>query len=126
VGHTIQADVHYAFLIGFAHPSKRGNEALYGRNIPDRMGAFDHYASELLLYVIALAADEIEVYGRMARRTPRLTLLDWDVVKAEVRDAQMAASYFWFLSGEPQMFDRIDTAPTPPRQRLAQVGPPKG
>ncbi len=61
-----------------------------------------------------LAAAEIEVYGRMARRAPRLTLRDWDVVMAEVRAAQAAASYFWFLSGGPEMFDRIDTAHTPP------------
>ncbi len=115
LGHTIQVDVHYGFLSGFAHPSKRGYEALYGHNIPDRMGGFDHYASELLLlYVIVLAAAEIEVYGRMARRAPRLTLRDWDVVMAEVRAAQAAASYFWFLSGGPEMFDRNDTAHTPP------------
>ena len=31
------------------------------------MGSFDHYASEIaLLYVIVLAAAEIEIYARMA------------------------------------------------------------
>jgi hypothetical protein len=126
LGHTIQVDVHYAFLSGFAHPSKRGYEALYGHNIPDRMGAFDHYASELLLlYVIVLAAAEIEVYGRMARRAPRLTLRGWDAVMGEVRDAQSAASCFWFLSGGPEMFDRIDTAHTPPGNVRLKWGRPK-
>lgn len=126
LGYTVQVDVHYAFLSGFVHPSKRGYEALYGRNIPDRMGAFDHYASELLLlYVIALAGAEIEVYGRMARRAPRLTLRDWDTVAAEVQDAQAAASYFWFLTGGPEMFDRIDTAHTPPGNVRLKWGPPK-
>jgi hypothetical protein len=125
-GHTIQVDVHYAFLSGFAHPSKRGYEALHGRNMPDRMGGFDHYASELLLlYVIVLAAAEIEVYGRMARREPRLTLRDWDAVTAEVQEAQAAASYFWFLSGGPEMFDRIDTAHTPPGNVRLKWGRPK-
>jgi hypothetical protein len=125
LGHAIQVDVHYAFLSGFAHPSKRGYEALYGRNTPDRMGMFDHYASELLLlYMIVLAAAEIEIYGRMARRAPRLTLQDWDTVMAEVRGAQAAASYFWFLSGGPEMFDRIDTVHTPPGPRL-KWGRPK-
>lgn len=126
LGLTIQVDVHYAFLSGFAHPSKRGYEALYGHNLPDRVGAFDHYASELLLlYVIMLAAAEIEVYRRMARRAPRLTLRDWDVVTAEVRGAQSAASYFWFLSGGPEMFDRIDTAHTPLGNVRLKWGRPK-
>jgi hypothetical protein len=126
LGRTVQVDVHYAFLSGFAHPSKRGYESLYGHNIPDRMGGFDHYASELLfLYVIVLAAAEIEVYGRMARRAPRLTVHDWDAVMAEVRDSQSAASYFWFLSGGPEMFDRIDTAHTPPGNVRLKWGRPK-
>lgn len=126
LGRHIQVDVHYAFLSGFAHPSKRGYEAIFGENTPDRMGMFDHYASELLLlYVIALAAAEIEVYGRMARRAPRLVLRDWDGVISEVREAQSAASYFWFLSGAAQMFDRIDTAHTPPGNWKPKWGRPK-
>ena len=126
LGHTIQADVHYAFLSGFAHPSKRGYEAIYGHNTPDRMGMFDHYASELLLlYVIVLAAAEIEIYWRMARREPRLTLRGWDAVMAEVREAQAAASYFWFLSGGPEVFDRIDTVHTPPGNVRPKWGRPK-
>ena len=126
LGHTIQVDVHYAFLSGFAHPSKRGYEAVYGRNIPDRMGMFDHYAGELLLlYVIVLAASEIEIYGRMARRAPRLTLRDWDTVLAELREAQTAASYFWFLSGGPGTVDRIDTVHTPPGNVRLKWGRPR-
>ncbi len=126
VGHTIQVDVHYAFLSGFAHPSKRGYESLYGWSTPDRMGMFDHYASELLLlYVIVLAAAELEIYGRMARRGPRLTLRSWEVVLAEVRDAQASSSYFWFLSGGPVMFDRIDTVHTPPGNVRLRWGRPK-
>ena len=75
--------------------------------------------------MIVLAAAEIEVYGRMARRAPRLTLRDWGTVVAEVRDAQAAASYFWFLSGGPEMFDRIDTAHTPPGNVKVKWGRPK-
>jgi hypothetical protein len=126
LGRHIQVDVHYAFLSGFAHPSKRGYEAIFGGNTPDRMGMFDHYASELvLLYVIVLAAAEIEVYGRMARREPRLVLRDWDDVMSEVREAQSAASYFWFLSGAAEMFDRIDTAHTPPGNWKPTWGRPR-
>lgn len=127
IGKHIQVDVHYGFLSGFAHPSKRGYEAIYGGNSPDRMGSFDHYASELvLLYVIAIASAEIETYGRMARRAPRLTLRGWDAVMLEVREAQLAASYLWFLSGGPEAFDRIETVHTPPGDapRL-KWGPPR-
>jgi hypothetical protein len=125
-GQHEQVEVHYAFLSGFAHPSNRGYEAVYGRNWPDRMGSFDHYASELLLlYVIALAAAEIEVYGRMARRDPRLNLRDWDVVTAEVRSAQADTAYFWFLSGGPTMYDRIDTAHTYPGNARPKFGGPR-
>jgi len=57
LGRHIQVEVHYGFLSGFAHPSKNGYEAIFGGNSPDRLGSFDHYASELLLlYVITLAA----------------------------------------------------------------------
>jgi hypothetical protein len=126
VGRHIQVDVHYGFLSGFAHPSKKGYEAIFGGNSPDRMGSFDHYASELLLlYVVALAAAEIEMYGQMARRVPRIVLRDWDDVLREVHEAQLASSYFWFLSGVPEMFDRIDTVHTPPGNWKPKWGRPK-
>jgi hypothetical protein len=94
----VQVDVHYAFLSGFVHPSKRGYEEVYGRNYPDRMRSFDHYATELaLLYVITIAAAEIDIFGRMARRRPRLGLSQWAEVEMEVREARFVASHFWFL-----------------------------
>lgn len=124
-GLTIQVDVHYSFLSGFAHPSKRGYEAVYGRGIPDRMGRFDHYASELvLLYVIALAGAELELFGRMARRAPRLELAEWEAVKAEVEAARAASSHFWFLSGGPTELDRIETIHTPRGDTRPRWGPP--
>ena len=125
-GLHIQVDVHYAFLSAYSHPSKRGYEAVFGDNTPDRTVLFDHYASELLLlYVIVLASAEIEVYGRMARREPRLALREWEVAMAAVRESQAAASYFWLLSGEPVMFDRIDTVHTPPGNWKPKWGRPK-
>lgn len=126
LGQKVQIDVHYNFLSGFAHPSKRGYEAIFGGNTPDRMGSFDHYASELvLLYVIVLAAAEIEIFGRMARRAPALTLNDWDEFQTDVREAQLASSYFWFLSGGPEAFDRVDTVHTPPGNMKPRWGPPR-
>jgi hypothetical protein len=63
----------------------------------------------------------------MARRAPRLTLRDWDAGMGEVRDGQAATSYFWFLSGGPEMFDRIDTVHTPPGNvRTRETRRPRG
>lgn len=125
-GQRVQVDVHYAFLSGFAHPSKRGYEAIYGHNFPDRMRSFDHYASELaLLYVICIAAAEIDIFGRMARRAPRLGLAGWADVESEVREARLASSYFWFLGSGPTFYDRIETVHTPPGRRRLTWGRPR-
>lgn len=122
----LHVEVHYAFLSGFAHPSKRGYEALYGRNSPDRMGSVDHYSSELcLLYVITIAAAELDTYGRMARRTPAIGLSGWDNVMFDVSEARLASSYFWFLGDGPTMLDRIDTVHTPRARQRPRVGRPK-
>lgn len=122
----VHVDVHYGFLSGFAHPSKRGYEALFGRDHPDRMGSFDHYASEMcLLYVITIAAAEIEAYGRMSRRIPRLGLSGWDDVTLAVREARFASEHFWFLGDGPTMLDRIDTVHTPRGNERPKLGRPK-
>jgi hypothetical protein len=122
----IHVDVHYSFLSGFAHPSKRGYEAVYGRNHPRGMGRFDHYASEIcLLYVISIAAAELDAYGRMARRVPVIGLSGWDDVMRDVRDARLASSYFWFLGDGPTMLDRLDTVHTPRAGTRPKVGRPK-
>jgi hypothetical protein len=126
LGRHVQVDVHYAFLSAFAHPSKRGYEAISGGHSPDRIGSFNHVASELvLLYVIVLAAAELDTWGRMARRVPRIVIREWDEVQREVREAQFASSYFWFLSGEPQALDRIDTVHTPVGNAKPKWGSPK-
>jgi hypothetical protein len=102
----VQVDVHYAFLSAFVHGVQKAYERVHHRNSP--FGTFDHYASELvLLYVVALAAAELEMFGRMAKRDPRLELLEWATVDVEIVAAQTASSYFWFLSGGPHEYDRI-------------------
>jgi hypothetical protein len=122
----LQIDVHHSFLSGLVHPSKRGYEAIYRGNDPDGMGSFNHNASEiLLLYVIVIAAAEIETYGRMARRAPRLGLSHWADVEAEVREARLASSYFWFLGGEPTIYDRIASVHTPPGNAKLRWGRPR-
>lgn len=126
LGRHVQVDVHYSFLSAFAHPSKKGYEAVFGINSPDRQGSFDHYVSELLLlYIISIACAELEIYGQMARRDPPVGLRQWDDVMLEVREAQLASSYFWFLSGAPETFDRIDTVHTLPGNWKPRWGRPK-
>jgi hypothetical protein len=78
-----------------------------------------------VLYVITLAAAELDSFGRMARRDPKLGLRDWEAVERDVREARRAASYFWFLGGEPTMFDRIETVHTPPGARDPKGGRPR-
>jgi hypothetical protein len=110
----MQVDIHYGFLSGYAHPSKRGYEAFHGLNHAEGLGDFDHYGSEIaLLYVTTLAAAELDIFMRMARRRPSLGLRDWDTIAMEVRDARSATAYFWFLGGTPQVLDRLDTVHTP-------------
>lgn len=110
---ALQVDVHYAFLSAFTHSVKRAHDLAYGRNIPSSARVSDHYSSELaLLYVTTIASEELAVFGRMAARTPRLRLAGWDVVEDEIREARHAASHLWFLSGEPQLLDRINEVHT--------------
>jgi hypothetical protein len=123
---AVQVDVHYAFLSGFAHPSSHGYQAVYGRDFSYGIRKFDHYASELaLLYVIAIAATELDIFARMARRAPRLGLSGWSDVEAEMRAARLASEHFWFLGGGPTMFDRINTAHTPPGRSGPKWGRPR-
>lgn len=122
----MQVDIHYGFLSGYAHPTKKGYEAFYGLNHPDRLGDFDHYGSEIaLLYAITIAAAELDIFMRMCRRQPRLGLRDWEDIVSEVRDARLASSYFWFLGGEPQVLDRLDTVHTPPGETDPKWGRPR-
>lgn len=104
----VQVDVHHGFLSAFIHPAQRAYESIHGHNIPSNAGGYDHYASELaLLYVVAIAAAELEIYGRMSRRRPLLPLPEWLTVEHEVAEARLVTSHFWFLSGEPHLYDRI-------------------
>ena len=104
----VQVEVHYSFLSGFVHATQAGYALIYGQSDPSRLGHVDHYADELcLLYVVALAVAQLEVFGRMAKRAPRLKLTNWDDVERDVAAARRATEYFWFLSGAPHLYDRI-------------------
>jgi hypothetical protein len=49
----------------------------------------------------------------------------WADVEAEVREARLASSYFWFLGGEPTMYDRIASVHTPPGNAKLRWGRPR-
>jgi hypothetical protein len=51
----------------------------------------------------------------------KFTAFRWE----EVRRAQAASSYFWFLSGQPQVYDRIETVHTPPGNTQPKWGAPR-
>jgi hypothetical protein len=109
----IQVEVHHSFLSAYVHGVQKAYELAYGHRRGPNLGKFDHYDSELcLLYVITLAAAELEAFGRMAKRQPRLSVKAWPIIKGEIAAARVAASHFWFLSGEPLMYDRIQEVDT--------------
>ena len=104
----IQVDVHDRFLGAYVHGVQKAYENVYGYNYPSNVGGFNHCASELaLLYIVTIAAAELEIFGQMAKRTPRLRLVGWDRVEDEIAAARASSSHLWFLSGEPHMYDRI-------------------
>lgn len=110
---VVQVEVHHSFLSAYVHGAQKAYELIYGHNRPISVGTFDHYASELcLLYVIVISAAELEAFGRMARRTPRLRLHDWPSVEGEIAAAKAASSHLWFLTGEPHIYDRIQELDT--------------
>lgn len=110
---ALQIDVHYGFLSAYTHAIERAYELVYGRNIPSRRGAHDHYSSELvLLYVITIATEELLCFRRTTSRAPRLGLRDWNDVTDEIAAARLEASHMWFLWGDPLMLDRINEVHT--------------
>jgi hypothetical protein len=126
-GHEVHVDVHYGFLSGFAHPSKRGYEAVYGRNYPGNMGQFDHYASEIgLLYAITIAAAEVEAYGRMARQPPTVGLKGWEEATVAVREAPHRVVLFLVPWRWPDDARSHRHGPHAARRPAAQSGPAGG
>jgi hypothetical protein len=105
-------DVHYSFLSAFIHPTSAGHHLIYGQSSPVIAPQYDHYCSELgLLYVNIFALRELEAFGRMSRRTPRVRLDAWDEVMRGVGVATALTKHLWFPpGGTPHIFDRVETA----------------
>ncbi len=123
----VQLQVHYAFLSAFTHATTSGYEL--GRRAMPGAPSTAHLLGELaLLYVITLAIVQIDAWTRYAERRPHLLLRPrLDVLNA-VNRSRKTISYFWFLVGEPQEFDRYQEANRHAQPRLMsgqapEVGP---
>lgn len=103
--------VHYSFLSAFSHPvSKRAVASTYGRNMPIAIRS-DHYAAELaLLYIGTIASLELEAFDQMSKRAPTVELHEADRVLFGAEQFRRMTSYFWFPSGPPDIFDRVQEA----------------
>ena len=105
---ALQIDVHYGFLSAYAHPAAAGYNLAFGRNQPRGRSGYDHFASELaLLYVLVLACEELSIFRRALNRRPTQRLRGWDEVERLIARSRAASDHFWFLQGEPHIFDRI-------------------
>lgn len=105
----LQLRVHYGFLSAFTHATQTGYD-LRTRPGPD-VPPIDHVLSELaLLHVCTIAIAEIDTWATyIASRPHLLAPLRSDVVDLVDR-LRPVVSYFWFLGGQPQDFDRYQEA----------------
>ena len=76
-----------------------------------RMADQDHYAEELvLLYVCAIAIDELGDFERMSTNEPQVDLADWDSVRSELSTAEARIAHFWPPGRPPYSYDRAKEA----------------
>lgn len=103
-------EVHYRFLSAFVHPLADVTDVAYGRNnfnIP----SYDHYSSELvLLYVIAIAVEELRHFRVMTQRHPNIEIANWQSTKELCESAWRETSYLWFPGQTPHSYDRMQEA----------------
>jgi hypothetical protein len=103
-------EVHYRFLSAFVHPLADVTDVLYGRNnfnIPSS----DHYSSELvLLYVIAIAVEELRHFREMNQRHPAIEIAGWQGTDELCENVWHETSYLWFPGQKPHLYDRIQEA----------------
>jgi len=110
-GATIsKLEVHYRFLSAFVHPLADVTDVLYGRN-NSNIPSYDHYSSELvLLYVVAIAVEELRHFREMTQRHPAIEIAGWQGTDKLCEDAWREISYLWFPGHRPHLYDRIQEA----------------
>jgi hypothetical protein len=98
--------VHYAFLSTFAHPVSDTQRRLYGKHLDGIPPHYDHYASELvLLYIVTLAALELENYRDGVKESLGAELADPQGLDADLRLVRQFTGHFWFIGINPHMWD---------------------
>ncbi len=103
-------DVHYRFLSAFVHPNTDVVSLAHGRNGMWRDN-YDHFSSELaLLYLVALAVEELRHFQAAASREPVVGLKGWDEVERLCERAWQLCSHLWFPGHDPHMYDRVHEA----------------
>ena len=105
----VHLQVHYSFLSAFTHATSSGYN-IDRRSMREGPSAA-HVLGELtLLYVTALAIAQVDTWVRYADRRPHLLMAVRNELLETVGRAREVISYFWFLGGEPQAFDRYQEA----------------
>lgn len=108
-GETLQLQVHYGFLSAFTHATQTG----YDLHLRPNPGGptLDHVLSELaLLYVCTIAIAEIDTWANYIGRRPQMLAPLRPSLVDVVDGLRLIVSYFWFLGGRPQDFDRYQEA----------------
>ena len=105
----VQLKVHYSFLSAFTHATDSGYRLQSGPQLGGPGTA--HLLSELaLLYAAAIAIGEVDTWCRYAADRPDLLSPPTATVTDAVDELRCTSSYFWFLGGQPQAFDRCQEA----------------
>lgn len=108
-GEILQLQVHYGFLSAFTHATQTGYDLrlrFYPGGPPQ-----DHVLSELaLLYACTIAVAEIDAWATYIGRRPQMLAPLAQTVVDLTEDVRSTISYFWFLGGRPQEFDRYQEA----------------
>ncbi|MXW26859.1 MAG: hypothetical protein F4Z77_11295 [Dehalococcoidia bacterium] len=103
-----QWQVHYSFLSRYAHPaSSEQYEELFG----DRVGRYDHCASELiLLYICYFCSASLQDFHAMSKLPPKIRLDGWEEVASDIDMVAKLTDYAWFPGQQPHQRDRFDEA----------------
>ncbi len=104
----VQLAVHYRFLSAFTHATRTGYEMLdSGRHPGYYRHSPHHYTTELvLLYVVSIAASELQSFLDFERTREPVLLQNRDDHQWRVDEARRLSGYFWFPRvGTPQRLD---------------------
>jgi hypothetical protein len=114
----LQLEVHYRFLSTFTHATQPGYTLVRATssNEPD-------HAEELLrLYLVELAAAELDAFLAMAELEPPVEVTNADEIRVLVQTARRRSAHLWFPGGQPDRFDYVEEANTRAFRQFEQDG----